>query len=124
MKKYLNKIMGLSLTAIMVLGMTGCGSSNTDETNTSVKNTAASSTTANTTSNSTDNPSEKPLTEGEKLAQQYTGFIETPMDLGGRTIHIVGSVSSFQLANDLNGNPSREATSNEVAVYSRCYGAD
>lgn len=33
------------------------------------------------------------LSEGERLAQEYYGFIETPMDLNGREIHIVTSVA-------------------------------
>lgn len=39
-------------------------------------------------------PTPAPKTEGEKLADQYNGFVETPMDLNSRTIRIACSADS------------------------------
>lgn len=114
MKKYLNKITGISLASIMAFSMTGCGNTNTTENNT---NNSTQNTTVNNTATSDIKAdiTEKALTEGEKLAEQYNGFVETPMDLGGRTIRIItDSIGKFKLANDDKGNPSREATDNQV----------
>ncbi len=108
----MKKLISLSMASLMVLGMAGCNGNTNTETTTS-KNTengvnASNGSLAETTT-------EKNLSEGEKLAQQYTGFVETPMDLGGRTIRIVsGGTAKYQLSNDEKGNPSREATDNQV----------
>ena len=115
MKKYLTKAMCLSMASLMAVSMAGCSGS-TDTNATTVATTQANNnTTAATTVATTDGTTAKELTEGEKLAEQYNGFVETPMDLGGRTIRVVSSsASKYSLKNDDQGNPSREATSNEV----------
>lgn len=66
----------------------------TDPTNTPAgANTAApSSNTAAPTAAPTATPPVDTRTEGEKLADQYNGFVETPMDLKGRTIRIASYV--------------------------------
>lgn len=115
MKKYLNKAMSLSLASIMAVGMTGCGGGNTNTNATTVANNNTTTAQENTTQSTTEATTVKELTEGEKLAEKYNGFVETPMDLGGRTIRVLSTASSkYSLKNDDKGNPSREATSNEV----------
>lgn len=108
MRRYFDKVIGLSMTAVMVLGMSSCGESNVD-TNSTTESTKASITQATETTTTV-----KELTEGEKLAEKYNGFIETPMNLGGRTIRVLSSAAGkYSLKNDANGNPSRDATTNE-----------
>lgn len=79
----------------------GCGGNNTSETS-STTGSSESPTTSTTPSESpeaekTPVASEAPkeeLSEGEQLALDYTGFVETPMDLGGRTIRMVTTAAS------------------------------
>lgn len=52
---------------------------------------------------------EEEIPEGEKLAQQYTGFVETPMDLGGREIRFVTTA-----ANRYTYGEEKDKTSNET----------
>ncbi len=116
MKKHLNRAMSLSLASLMAVSMAGCGGdSNTTSTTAATTNNNTTTTTAANNTATTEATTVKELTEGEKLAEQYNGFVETPMDLGGRNIRILTTSSSkYVLKNDDQGNPSREATSNEV----------
>lgn len=113
MKRYLNKAISLSLSATMIMGVTACN--NSSENNTSTTNSIQTSTTQSSSDekiSTTEATTVKELTEGEKLAEEYMGFVETPMDLGGRTIKILSTSSNYELGTDENGNPSREHTSN------------
>jgi len=52
--------------------------------------------------------------EGELLAEQYNGFVETPMDLGGRTIRIVTDVRTRYVYKEVDGVPTPEQTGNDT----------
>lgn len=75
MKGLLKRSMCLAIAALM---MSGCGGKTTGV---SSSNGAKAQDTKQTES----------LSKGEQLAKQYTGFMETPMDLGGREIKFVST---------------------------------
>jgi len=81
-----NKIKkGLSLLCATML-MAGC--SGNQGASSTVASQSSSEETSATQASTQETTTERPLTEGEKLAEQYNGFVETPMDLGGRVIRI------------------------------------
>lgn len=77
MKGLLKKSMCMIMTALILSGCSG------------KKEGVASGTAPQQTSKS-----EETLSEGKKLAKKYTGFEETPMDLGGREIKFVSTASN------------------------------
>jgi ABC-type glycerol-3-phosphate transport system substrate-binding protein len=68
--------------AIATLMMSGCGS----------KTVAVSNADKSQQTKAQETTQAQTLSKGEELAKQYTGFIETPMDLGGREIKLVSTV--------------------------------
>ncbi len=105
------KVMALILAGAMAVSMVACGS------NTGTGDTTTTTTTTNfvdQTSSNTDDSTTPAKTEGELLAEQYTGYVETPMDLGGRTIRIVTGNSRYQYNKDAAGNPDPDNTPNDT----------
>lgn len=109
------KVLSAVLAAAMVFSMAACGNepansnNNSDPTKAPANNTQAPA--ANTAA-PTAAPTADPRSEGEKLADQYTGYIETPMDLGGRTIRIACSLGSrYNYVKDKEGKDDVSATS-------------
>jgi len=103
------KVVSAVLAAAMVLSMAACGNnddgnagnsgagnSSTNQPSTTSAPSAPSDSASTPTSAATPAPTEVPdtRTEGEKLADQYNGFVETPMDLNGRVIRIACSVAT------------------------------
>lgn len=104
------KAISIMLAAVMICSMAACGGKYGDrdrrhereeDKTLSVDGEAAEQTSAPApaltlapTPDPTPAPTPAPKTEGEKLADQYNGFVETPMDLNGRTIRIACSAAS------------------------------
>lgn len=111
----LKKVMALVLAGAMTLSMMACGGS-TDETSTSSNGGETTSSSVNAGGETTTSGETTPTkSEGELLAEQYTGFVETPMDLGGRTIRVVSTIAKrYIYATDENGNPDPDSTQNET----------
>lgn len=92
------RVMALVMAAAMVFSVAACG--NNDEgqgSNAGNSGAAATPTPAPTNAPSneaTPAPTEEPKSEGELLAEKYAGFVETPMNLNGRTIRLACSVGS------------------------------
>lgn len=122
------KVMAFIMAGTMLMSMAACSNNTTvnegTEVNVSSSPTTASGDAYNQTSSggdATTTPAETtpaettvPKTEGELLAEKYTGFIETPMDLGGRTIHVVStSAKRFMYNTDADGNPDPDNTPND-----------
>lgn len=64
------------------------------------------------TSDATSTPVPEPTAtkfQGELLAEQYTGFVETPMDLGGRTIRFVTTMAKRYIYSE-----NKDETPNET----------
>ncbi|NLK74263.1 MAG: hypothetical protein GX288_03105, partial [Clostridiales bacterium] len=64
------------------------------------------------TSDATSTPVPEPTatkSQGELLAEQYTGFVETPMDLGGRTIRFVTTMAKRYIYSE-----NKDETPNET----------
>jgi ABC-type glycerol-3-phosphate transport system substrate-binding protein len=113
------KFLALLMAGAMTLSFAACGNNDEGENSSSPvggENTQQESDPASGTPTPTDTPAptEEPKSEGEKLAEQYNGFIETPMDLNGRVIKVLSTVadSRYVYKKDDNGNPSPEKTSN------------
>ncbi len=119
------KVLSVVLAAAMVFSMAACG--NNDAGNEGNSGNSGSDVNTPTAAPSSDNgggssaeatpaPTEDPRSEGEKLADQYNGFVETPMDLNGRTIRIAASVGTrYNYAKDANGNDDPDNT-NEATI--------
>lgn len=91
MKGLIKRIMSLAIAALM---MSSCGSK-TSEVNTGTK--------------SQDILQTENLSKGEQLAKKYTGFVETPMDLGGREIKLVSTAGGRYTYSD-----PKDKTSNDT----------
>lgn len=104
------KLTALALAGIMTLSAAACGG----------QGAAQGTTEANTTTSAPETTAVPETTTeakspGEVLAEKYTGFVETPSDLGGRTIKVVTTVASrYTYATDEEGKPSPDKTSNET----------
>lgn len=83
-----------ALLCLAALGVVGCGKAETpkDGTDSTPQSVMEADTGIQTTEKE---ETEAPLSEGERLALMYNGWVETPMDLGGRTIKIVSTSSRF-----------------------------
>lgn len=89
------KVLSVLLAATMVFSMAACGNQPANGDNKdSEQSGGGSSTTATPEPAAAATATPDPRSEGEILADQYNGFVETPMDLGGRTIRIACSVGS------------------------------
>lgn len=111
------RVLALLMSAAMVVSMAACGSSNagTDSVASSSESTTAA---ASSEAASTQTTTVEEKSEGELLAEQYGGFIETPMDLGGRTIKIVCSVGTrYAYATDDNGNPDPDKSTPATVAH-------
>lgn len=90
------KVLSVLLASAMVFSMAACGNQPAEGSNVtpapSGANTAAPSNTNAPDTQATPAPTEVAKSEGELLAEQYNGFVETPMDLKGRVIKIACSV--------------------------------
>lgn len=111
----LKKVMALVLTGAMALSMMACGGKN-DETTTNSSSSEPTSSSVNVSGESTTSEeTTSAKSEGELLAEKYTGFVETPMDLGGRKIRVVSTIAKrYIYATDENGNPDPDNTQNET----------
>ncbi len=109
-EKFLKRAIALACVTAILAGCSGGGNNESTTTATiATGNTTQTSTTATTQASTQETTTERNLTEGEKLAEQYGGFVETPMDLGGREIKFVSSVASrYQYATD------KDNTSNDT----------
>ena len=120
----LKKVVALILAGAMTLSMAACGGETTTDstttpaatTNNTQQTTTAKKDDATTpTETTTPEPTTEPKSPGEQLAEQYAGFVETPMDLGGRTIKIVSTITKrYQYKTDANGNPDPDNTDNDI----------
>ncbi len=114
----LKKVIALILAGTMVLSMAACGNNtgnNTTTTPNNVENQSTPGTDSTTPAETTPGETTPAKSEGELLAEQYTGFVETPMDLGGRTIKIVTTISKrYEYKKDANGNPDPDNTENDI----------
>ncbi len=95
------KVMALVLAATMVFSAVACGNNDDSQGNSgnsgnsgSTPTQAPSTPTTPPSEGATPAPTEEPKSEGEILAEKYAGFVETPMDLNGRTIRLACSVGS------------------------------
>lgn len=82
-EKFFKRAAALVCVAGILAGCSGGG-----ETTTTTANTTQSTTQSTTEAKTEETTTQRELTEGEKLAEKYNGFVETPMDLGGRVIKI------------------------------------
>ena len=115
----LKKVIALILAGTMALSMVACDNNTTvDETTTpNVSNETTPSGGEETTTPNETTPAETTpaKSEGELLAEQYAGFVETPMDLGGRTIKIVSTITKrYEYVKDASGNPDPDNTDNDI----------
>ncbi len=111
----LKKVMALILAGAMTLSMVACGNNTGDNSTTTPTNNVENQTTPGNDEPTTPGETTPAKTEGELLAEQYTGFVETPMDLGGRTIKIVTTIANrYTYATDSSGNPDPDNTANET----------
>lgn len=103
-EKYMNKRkLYLILTVIIsVLLYTGCKKAPASDPSSVLEDVSPTVTVEN------GNDKEQ-IAEGEKFAEQYHGFVETPMDLGGRKIRFKSALSHYYVYAD---NP--DDTSNET----------
>ena len=118
------EVMAVILSAAMLMSMTACSNSSTGDDATVTTTTTVAATEKTTTTGAVESTTPEETTpvettvsksEGELLAEKYTGFIETPMDLGGRTIRLVSDQSNrYVYAKDAAGNPDPDNTSNET----------
>lgn len=110
----LKRVTALVLAGAMALSMMACGGK-TDETTTNANNEATSSSVNVTGESTTPEETTPAKSQGELLAEKYTGFVETPMDLGGRKIKVVSTIAKrYIYATDENGNPDPDNTQNET----------
>jgi len=117
------KVMAVILSAAMLMSMTACSNSSTGDDATVTTTTTEAVTEKPTTTGAVESttPEETtpvettiPKSEGELLAEKYTGYVETPMDLGGRTIRFVStSAKRYQYNTDAAGNPDPDNTPND-----------
>jgi ABC-type glycerol-3-phosphate transport system substrate-binding protein len=91
MKGLLKRTMCLAVTAFI---MSGCSSETTG---------------VNTGEKSQDTKQTESLSEGEQLAKKYSGYVETPMDLGGREIKFVSTAGGRYTYSD-----PKDKTSNDT----------
>ncbi|MBE5960459.1 MAG: extracellular solute-binding protein [Lachnospiraceae bacterium] len=112
------KVISLGMALILCLSMmTGCGSKSTSAalqkgeaaTEQTEKTDGAKKAEKQTTETATPEPTAQTLSPGEQLAAEYTGFVETPMDLGGRTIKFLTTASSRYTYKE-----NKDETSNET----------
>jgi len=129
------KLTTIALAGIMALQVAACGKTDTQaDPSTTPGTTLENSTTKSVEKETTTTKKEEtttpaqttpvattpaettvPKTEGELLAEKYTGFVETPMDLGGRTIRIVSNLTKLYVyQNDAEGNPDPGRTANDT----------
>lgn len=110
-EKFLKRAISLACVTAILAGCSG-GADNSSTTTATTTATTTQSTVAQT---SVEVTTEKNLTEGEKLAEQYNGFVETPMDLGGREIKFVSSTASrYKYATNSDGTENKEGTQNDT----------
>ena len=117
------KVMAVILSAAMLMSMTACSNSSTGDDATVTTTTTVAATEKTTTTGAVESTTPEETTpvettvsksEGELLAEKYTGFVETPMDLGGRTIRFVStSAKRYQYNTDAAGNPDPDNTPND-----------
>ncbi len=112
----MKKVIALILIGTMALSAVACGNNTGNDTTTTITQASGETTTASGGEESTSPAETTPAkSEGELLAEQYTGFIETPMDLGGRTIKIVTTIiDRYTYVKDASGNPDPDNTANET----------
>lgn len=113
------KVLSVLLASAMVFSIAACGnepaqgsggSGSAATPAPSGENTAAPADTQATPA-----PTEVPMSEGELLAQQYNGFVETPMDLHGREIKIMCSVDwKYERKYDATGKETTAEKDREV----------
>ncbi len=111
------KVIALILAGTMALSMVACGNNTGNDTTTTTPTVSNETTTSSQGGEESTTPAETTpaKSEGELLAEQYTGFIETPMDLKGRTIKIVTTIANrYTYATDSEGNPDPDNTANET----------
>ncbi len=110
------KVIALILAGTMALSVVACGSSTGNAETTTPTTVSDETTTSQGDEESTTPVATTPAkSEGELLAEQYAGFIETPMDLGGRTIRLVSTnATRYMYVTDAGGNPDPDNTSNET----------
>ena len=116
-EKFLKRAAACVCVAAVLAGCSTGASSNANATGTSNAQTSANNieATQSTTQSVTEVVTEKNLTEGEKLAEKYNGFVETPMDLGGREIKFVSSTASrYKYATNSDGSENKEGTPNDT----------
>ncbi len=113
----LKKVIALILAGTMALSMVACGNNTGNETTTTTTPQQQTTSTDDSTTPAETTPGETTpaKSEGELLAEQYNGFVETPMDLGGRTIKIVSTISKrYVYKTDSEGNPDPDNTDNDT----------
>ncbi len=119
----LKKVIAFILAGVMTLSMSACGETTDVDPTTTPKDTTTSSTQQTTTKQEEattpveTTPAETTVskTEGELLAEKYTGFVETPMDLGGRTIRFVSNLAKLYVyQTDAEGNPDPGKMANDT----------
>ncbi len=102
--------------------LAACGSSSSSSSTSSSSSSSSSESSSSSSEDTSSSSSEEveevvELTWGEQKAEEYTGYVETEYDLGGRTI-VVDCVktrySAFVYATDDNGNIDVAGTSNDV----------
>lgn len=100
-KRIFKKGIALTMLSCLLAGtMMGCGNSQkTEKTEAPVATEKESTEKAGTEAAATVAPTETPtptevVDPGKALAEQYNGFVETPRDLGGRTIRFVTTAAS------------------------------
>lgn len=110
MKK--RNLLAKALSVLLIAGLTaGCGNSCGNPGNTAAGTTdvtAAEEKTTETPAEITAEATTEALSQGELLAQEYTGFVEHPMDLNGRTIHVVSTTAGRYTYAEEKDNTSNE----------------
>lgn len=86
------KILSVLLASAMVFSMAACGNQPATGNDGSTPAPQGGNTSAPDAA-ATAEPTAPPKSEGEMLADQYNGFVETPMNLNGRVIRIASSVN-------------------------------
>lgn len=109
----LKRFAALLLAGTMALSAVACNNTSSDDTTTPIQKEQDS--TKGSEEGTTPEETTPTKSEGELLAEKYTGFVETPMDLGGRTIRVLTTVQSrYVYAKDADGNPDPDATTNDT----------
>lgn len=110
------KILSVVLAAAMVMSVAACGNDANPGSNPSGSGSEPSGSTPDSGNQATPEPvAATPevdnRTPGEKLADEYYGFVETPMNLNGRVITLVTQPATrYAMAKDAAGNDDPEHT--------------